>query len=170
MKANLVSMAVACALAGGLLAAEKAKPEVAAVRSVYILPMVSGFDQYLAQHLTSQGIVQVVTDPQKADAVLTDRIGESFESRMSDLYGSREKAEKEKPGEGQPPGSDSAGDKPIIRLNSFSRGKGTIFLVDRKTGNVLWSDYVRPKNYTPDELDRVAEKIANGLAKARKGK
>ncbi len=173
-KAILISMAGVLALAGSLAAAEKGKPEVAAVQSVYILPMVSGLDQYLAHHLTTQGIVQIVTDPQKADAVLTDRIGESFENRMSDLYASKTKEEKEKEKEkaeeAVTTGNDWVGEKPVIRLNSFSRGKGTIFLVDRKTGNVLWSDYVKPKNSTPNELDHVAARIASGLAKAKKVK
>ena len=44
------------------------------VSSVYILPMSGGMDQFLANRLTTLGVFQVVTDPQRADAVITDRI------------------------------------------------------------------------------------------------
>ena len=39
---------------------------------VYILAMGSGMDQYLANQLTTIGVFEVVTDPQKADAIVTD--------------------------------------------------------------------------------------------------
>ena len=48
--------------------------------------------------------------------------------------------------------------------------KGAVFLVDRKTRSVIWSDYVRPKNAQPDELNHVADKIAGQLEKDKKGK
>jgi hypothetical protein len=51
-----------------------------------------------------------------------------------------------------------------------TRSKGAVFLVDRKTRNVLWSDYVRPKSAQPDELNHVADKIAAQLEKDKKGK
>ena len=48
--------------------------------------MSNSMDQYLANRLTSEGILQVVTDPNKADAVLTDRLGLGFEERLKQLY------------------------------------------------------------------------------------
>ena len=45
------------------------------IKTVYLLPMTNGFDQYLAIRLTTGVVLQVVTDPEKADAILTDRIG-----------------------------------------------------------------------------------------------
>ena len=36
--------------------------------------MGSGMDQYLANQLTNAGIFEVVTDPKKADAILTDNV------------------------------------------------------------------------------------------------
>ena len=44
--------------------------------------MSNGLDQFLAIRLTSGTVMQVVTDPQKADAILTDRIGASFEEKL----------------------------------------------------------------------------------------
>ncbi|HEX8984642.1 MAG TPA: hypothetical protein VF767_04400 [Bryobacteraceae bacterium] len=60
--------------------------QVARVRSVYLLPMTNGFDQYLANRLTNLGVFSVVTDPAKADAVLTDRIGEALQKKLTDLF------------------------------------------------------------------------------------
>ena len=56
------------------------------VKTVYLLPMSNGLDQYLAQQLTAGAVLQVVTDPQKADAVLTDHLGATFEQSLADLY------------------------------------------------------------------------------------
>ncbi len=56
------------------------------IKTVYLLPMASGLDQFLAVRLTTGSILQVVTDPQKADAILTDHIGASFEQRLDELY------------------------------------------------------------------------------------
>ncbi|HVX66528.1 MAG TPA: hypothetical protein VHA11_07995 [Bryobacteraceae bacterium] len=60
--------------------------QVAQIHNIYLLPMNNGLDQFLANRLTNLGVFRVVTDPQKADAVLTDRLGESFESRFLELY------------------------------------------------------------------------------------
>lgn len=62
------------------------KAELAQVHKVYLLPMTNGMEQYLANRLTSLGVFQVVTDPKKADAIFTDRIGEAFESRQDELF------------------------------------------------------------------------------------
>jgi hypothetical protein len=59
--------------------------ELSSVRNLYILPMGSGFDQYMANQLTMQGVFQVVTDPEKADALMTDQIGAKFERQMEEL-------------------------------------------------------------------------------------
>src|SRR6185369_17773131 len=59
------------------------------VKTVYVLPMSNGLDQYLAAQLTSRSVLQVVTDPQKADAVLTDHVGPSFEQSLADLFNTK---------------------------------------------------------------------------------
>ena len=59
---------------------------LAQVKTVYILQMSRGMDQYLAHRLTKGGVVQVVTDPSKADALLTDHLGAGFEASVKDLY------------------------------------------------------------------------------------
>ncbi len=64
--------------------------EVARIHTVYLLPMNNGLDQYLANRLTNSGVFRVVTDPKKADALLTDRLGAAFEKRLAELYPEQE--------------------------------------------------------------------------------
>ena len=61
-------------------------PQLHQVKRVYILAMGSGMDQYLANQLTTAGIFEVVTDPKKADAIVTDNVGEAFQKKLDDLY------------------------------------------------------------------------------------
>ena len=141
--------------------------EVFGVKTVYLLPMAGGLDQYLALQLTSAGVLQVVTDPKKADAIFTDGIGARLEESLTELYGApvdKDKAGKDK--------SDKAGSTesahPAMRPLSSSRG--VVFLVNRTSRDVLWSTFERPKSTQPEELKHVAEKIVERLAKANTAK
>jgi hypothetical protein len=143
------------------------------IHHVYLLPMSYGLDQYLANHLTRQGLVQVVADPAKADAILTDRIGKPFEDKLEELYPQpkpqEEKPAKEKEGEEEETRSPAAMDlkvAPMDRPSSFGRGRGTVFLVHRGSRAVVWSTYERPRRTIPDELDRTARRVAEELGKA----
>lgn len=148
-----------------------AAPELSQVRSVYLFPMASGLDQYLANRLTSSGLFQVVADPKKADAVFTDRLGAAFEARLTELYPETppkpveqaKKTDKDKPEEATPAAE-------VVRSTSFARGKGTLFLVGAKSRAVLWSVYEQPKNTLPAELDRTAGRIVERLQRDLKGK
>ncbi|MGA7416274.1 MAG: hypothetical protein WBW33_37735 [Bryobacteraceae bacterium] len=60
-------------------------PELLHIKTVYIMPMRLGFDQYLANQLSQSGLLRVVTDPKKADGILTDHLGESFEARLDEI-------------------------------------------------------------------------------------
>jgi hypothetical protein len=130
------------------------------VKSVYLLPMSNGLDQYLASSLTSDSVFQVVTDPKKADAVLTDHVGETFEQSLDELYGpTTPKAEKGK--------DDKTDDTTTFaHVSGGQRSRGTYFLVDRNTRDVLWSDQEPAKDSSVKETRRVAARIANRLAKA----
>jgi len=136
--------------------------ELSQVQSVYLLPMGSGLDQYLANRLTAQQVFQVVTDPQKADAIFTDQIGIGFEKRLEELYRppAPEKTEKDEVAREEPP----------VRFSSFGRGKGNLFLVDRKSRRVIWSVYERPRSSTPDDLDRAGQRVVERLKKDLSGK
>jgi hypothetical protein len=162
MKLFLFLTALSLAQAG------EPRPELAEIKTVYLLPMTYSLDQFLAIRLTKGGVVQVVTDPKNADAILCDHIGTSLEEKMNTLYGER-KAEVAAADVDKDKDKDknSFGSAPMA---GGTRTKGAVFLVDRKTRNVLWSDYVRPKSAQPDELTHVAEKIAAQFEKDKKGK
>lgn len=135
------------------------------VKTVYVLPMSNGLDQYLAAQLTSGSVLQVVTDPHKADAVLTDHLGQSFEETLADLYSTK------------PAPTDKAAEKTEDANPTFARsgmqgqrGRGNVFLVNRKTHDVLWSFYESPGDRTPNGMRRTASRISAKLAQSIKGK
>jgi hypothetical protein len=129
------------------------------VHAVYLLPMTSGLDQFVATRLTTEGVLRVVTDPKAADAILTDRLGEGFEQKMKELYPSeteQAKADEKK---------DDSKDNGRPTFTSFGRGRGTIFLVDVQSRQVLWSTFEKPKDSTPEELNNTAGKIVRQYKK-----
>jgi hypothetical protein len=148
---------LACAL--GLAFAAK-NSQLEAVHAVYLLPMSGSLDQYLATRLTQGGVFQVVTDPQKADAVFTDKIGKGFEDTMDELYAPAVKKSEEDEDKNK-----DAWSKPAERLGSSSRGKGTVFLVDRHSRNVVWSIYLPSRSSRPDEVNSRARQITDKLVK-----
>jgi len=170
---GLSSLAVLAAAAGDAPA-----PQLAAVQTVYILPMGGGMDQYLANRLTAMHVVQVAADPQNADAIFTDQLGETFEHRLEDLYPKpappKADVDKDKDKDRNSSVSDAVAlaDKgqATAPVSTFGRGKGTFFLVDRKTRNVLWSTWEKPAGTRPEQLRRTADIVAKQFKTARTGK
>src|SRR5512142_1548832 len=72
--------------------------DLADVRTVYVMPMSRGMDQYLANRLSTQQVFRIVSDPKLADAVFTDRIGEDLTSSLDDLSAAKPAGEKESKG------------------------------------------------------------------------
>src|SRR5271168_2673531 len=79
--------------------ADAGHPELAEIKTLYLLPMTYSLDQFLAIRLTKGGVVQVVTDPKLAYAIISDHIGGSLESQWKTLYGEPkvDGADKDKP-------------------------------------------------------------------------
>ncbi len=148
-------LAVFFAVSASLLAADES-----GVKAVYVMPMSSGLEQYLAVRLAKDSAFQVVTDPQKADVIFTDHIGEGFEQALADLY------EGKKQSDGKL--SDDVIAKPVSQ--PFSHGKGSFFLVDRNSRVVLWSTYAVAKSTRSQDLNDLAGKIVAQLDKSRKAK
>ena len=148
-----------------------ANPQLKQVQSIYILPMGSGMDQFLANRLTKLGLFHVVADPQKADAIFTDRLGEGFENKLDELYppppppAPPPAAKDDKALKSGKKDKDSGPDiaQSVARASSFGRGKGNFFVVDRRSRGVLWSIYERPRNGSADELNRTAERVVQRL-------
>ncbi len=148
-------LAVVFAAGWSLLAAD-----FSGVKTVYLLPMSGGLDQYLAIRLNHGGAFQVVTDPQKADAIFTDRIGANFEQTLTDLYAPKKVQD----------GKLSNDEVTRTVSQPFSKGKGSMFLVDRQSHVVLWSTYAVPKSTRSEDLNQLAGKIVDELDKSRAGK
>jgi len=150
-------------LATSLLSTTAFAADLADVKAVYLLPMSFGMDQYLAIRLTTGSKLQVVTDPQKADAIFTDRIGPGLEKSFDDLYGVVKTKSDDK--------SDaSKGDFGKSTMQPMSKGRGAVFLVDRKTRDVLWSTFEMPKSSAASDVKHAADKVADKLEKQIKGK
>jgi hypothetical protein len=132
-------------------------------KTVYLMPMSNGLDQYLAVQLTTGAVLQVVIDPQRADAVLTDHLGESFEQSLAELYNT-------KPQTTDTDKADEGGGTFARSGMQGQRGRGNVFLVNPKTHDVLWSFYEFPKDKTPGGMKRTAGRIAAKLAQSIKGK
>ncbi len=180
--------AYAAVLALGCLAAASHAPSEALKRinTVYLLPMSNGLDQYLASQFSRIGDITVVTDPKKADAVLTDHLGESFERKMTELYPppappkpptpAAEAADKDKDKDDTKTKSGSkttqadrdeadrlSRESLTPMVSTLGRNRGMVFLVDRHTGNVIWSLYERPKDTQAATLEHTAHTIAHRL-------
>ena len=159
-------------------------PELSRVQNVYILPMSGGLDQYLAKSLTQHRQYQVVADPKAADAIFTDRLGDSFEKKLLELYppppppekpvdkSVKEGKDEKKSSRDKDKDKDSAAlkEEPMVRMGGFSRNRGNIFLVDRASKRVIWSLYRQPKSTSPNDMNRIAESIVGDLKRDVEGK
>lgn len=148
--------------------------DLSSVHTVYLLKMSKGLDQYLANRLTADHVFQIVTDPKLADAVFTDQIGEGFQMKLEELFPPPEDEKPAPPPKPKPEDEESAsplmGDT-VNKLNNpaansaFGRAKGTVFLVDAKSKQVVWSAFQPSKDGTAKELDRTAKDIVSRIQK-----
>lgn len=151
-----------------------ANPELPNVKTVYMMQMTNGLDQYLANQLTKRGVFEVVTDPNIADAVFTDRIGTAFEQKWEELYPpppppkeveeeNDTKDGKESVQKGKTPETIENSVAPAVHTNSFGKGRGNVFLVSRKTRAIIWSHYAIPKDGRSTSMNSLADKVINQL-------
>jgi hypothetical protein len=145
-------------------------PAAREVKTVYLFRMGNGLDQYLASELSKQGVYTVTTDPKQADALLTDMVGEAFEKKYLELYAPPPPEKKDDEKKDDKKDGLVMGAAPRVGSSTIGRGKGTIFLVDRKTRNVLWSMTRQPKHSGTGEMVNHARKIVAGLKKELSGK
>src|SRR5260370_18538531 len=125
-------MKLFCALALFAAALPAINPDLKRVNSVYILPMSSGMDQFLANRLTTMGVFQVVTDPQKADALITDRIGQPFQAKLDELYPppAPPKGLKDEKSAKDDTKKDDLNAVPVTHVASFNHSKANFFIAD----------------------------------------
>ena len=125
-----------------------------ALRSVYLLPMADGLDQYLAGQIAREHVMQVVADPKLADAVMTDRLNPAFAQLLATLH---------------PRDEDDEADGLHHSFKSTT-AKGSLFLVDVKSRQVIWSSWDKPARNSSgarlnDEAGRIVKKLQSTLGR-----
>lgn len=130
------------------------------IKTVYLLKMARGLHQYLAHQLTNGQVLVVATDPLRADAILTDRVGKEFEEEMEKIYPAREDPNAEAESTAGSPGEVKGDRQPD---STWGRGRGTVFLVDRPTRNILWAHYAPSASSRSQDMESAAKKIAGKL-------
>ena len=128
---------------------------------VYFWPMTSAFDQYLAQEASGGGVLNVTVDPKNASAVMTDRIDGKFLEGLDEVFPLPEDPTTEAEDEEEASSDSIEGDFRLQRPANLpvGRPRGTLFLVDVKTRNVLWSTFLKEFDATPDRLQRKARSV-----------
>ena len=142
--------------------------ELASVRAVYVMPMAQGVDQFLANRLTNSGLFQVVADPKLADTIFTDRIGDAFRTALEEISPTPKPPAEDNEKDAKADKDDKktkAEDQLPAPSSSFGRGKGTFFLVNAKSREVVWSTFEPPAGSGAKELDRTAAEIVSRLKK-----
>jgi hypothetical protein len=129
--------------------------------------MARGFDQFLANRLTSGHVVEVVVDPKLADAIFTDRIGEALTDALDEiapalLAAPPSEKDKEASAAKKEQVLETRIENPAAR-STLGRPTGAWFLVDAKTRKILWSTFDQPKDSRADQLDRLAFEVAARL-------
>ena len=143
------------------------------VQKVYLWPMSDSLDQFLAEQVATEGVFDVVIDPKRAQAILTDRISSKFLDGMEELFPTPEEipeADKEEE-EADDPASALAGAYRVERspFYSASRAEGAVFLVDVRTREVLWSTFLKGYDTTPKAMHRQARMVVMRLKKQLAG-
>ena len=144
------------------------------VEKVYLWPMSNSLDQFLAEQVATEGVFDVVVDPKRAQAILTDRISSKFLEGMEELFPTPEEiAEAEKEEEG---GADDRASTPVgayrperSPIYSASRAEGAVFLVDVNTREVLWSTFLKGYDTTPKAMHKQARMVVMRLKKQLAG-
>jgi len=170
--------------------------DLSTAKTVYVLSMSHGLDQYLVNRLTNEHVYQVVTDPKLADVIFTENVGEAFQAKLESISPTPEAEQPDVPEapakvdkDAKPPAKDDKTPEapapdapnpflsepsnkvtPVGTMSSFARNKGVIFLVDAKSRQVLWSTYAPAKSPANKDLDRTATDIVSRLKKDLKKK
>lgn len=138
--------------------------------------MANGFDQYLANRLRDVSQIRIVTEAMKADAIFTDKLGPAFEARLEEMETeAKEKAAADAPTPPIDPSAPISADNTRMKfapkvISSIGRGRGTYFLVDRRSRIVLWSTFQTSKDTQPRSMNAKAHKVSEELAKDFSGK
>jgi hypothetical protein len=150
-------------LISALLPAGVRAASLAEVKSVYLFPMSNGLDQYLAVRLTADHILQVVTDPKAADAVITDRLGQAFQEQLLKVRPELKPVPPPKPvsaDKDKDKDADKDADKDkkddefmAVPASTFRPANGTVFMVHARSQQVVWSTYQLPPGHRSKDME-----------------
>ena len=102
--------------APGIVAQGPISQTLAQTKTIYVVPMRGGMDHYLTNELVQWGRFQITVNPQQADALLSETPKVNIGAIMTDPQ----------------------------KVQKASSTKGTLFLIDPKSLQVLWSVYKKP--------------------------
>ena len=126
--------------------------------SVFIMPMPGGFDQYLAVQISGTSQYRVVTDPAQATLILTDHVDENLGKALEDIT-----AEHAPPATPAKDGTDTF-TRP--RMQAITDARGTLFLIDKASHQVLWSTFEEAKTAEAKAMNRAAQRIVQRMTQA----
>jgi len=140
------------------------------VDKIYMWPMSNSLDQFLAEQVTTEGVFDVVVDPKRAQAILTDRVSSTFLKGMEELFPSLEEiaeaAKEAEEGEDDAAAAFAGALRPERSpIHSSSQARGAVFLVDVTSREVLWSTFLDDYDTTPKALHKQARLIVQRLKK-----
>jgi hypothetical protein len=153
-----MKLPIVLVLAAGWGARAAGPAQLGGVQKVYLMPMAGGLDQHLADQLSRHGLFTVVVDPKQADAVWSERVDAVFFERLTELYpppgGPQDQKKDETLESARPPAR-----------GTWARGRGTVFLVDVASRQVLWSTFLDIEDASPKGMQRKAQELVKRLRK-----
>lgn len=140
------------------------------VDKIFMWPMSNSLDQFLAEQVTTEGVFDVVIDPKRAQAILTDRVSSKFLEGMEELFPSPEEIAEAKKGAEEDANDAAAALAGAYRperspIHSSSRARGAVFLVDITSREVLWSTFLEDDDTTAKAMHKQAQLIVRRLKK-----
>ncbi len=158
---------ILAALTAPLLAAD-----LSSVGPVYFWPMNGALDQYVAEQATSSGVFAVTVDPARAKTVMTDHIDAKFFEGMNEIFVDEAEiaAAEENDDDEEATGSIESGLAPQRAANRpRSSPKGTVFLVNIRSRQVVWSTFLGEFDRSPKKLHKKAQQVISDLGKSMSG-
>ncbi len=153
--------------------------DLSSVGPVYFWPMQSALDQYIAERATAEGLFTVTVDPAAAKSVMTDRVDSKFFEGMQEVFVEEKPADatvdataeteaKPEPTMKGPIGGSVETGLELKRAANRPQGtpKGTVFLVDVKSRQVLWSTYLGDFQRRPEKLHKEATQVVERIRKS----
>lgn len=146
--------------------------DLSSVGPVYFWPMSSALDQYIAERAAAEGLFAVTVDPAMAKSVMTDRVDSKFFDGMQEVFKDEEAdaSDAVAPEESQEEPTGGSVETGLVLKRPANRPqgapKGTIFLVDVDSRQVVWSTYLGDFERRPEKLHKEAIQVVERMRKS----